>query len=52
MPVLSKNGSLDGEFIKSNSKTCKMKKFILIHNILGCYTKKVFLKIFRDLSNG
>lgn len=52
MPVLSKKGALDGEFIKSSTNTCKIKKFILIQNILGCYTKKVFLNIFRVQSNG
>lgn len=47
MPILSKNGALEGEFIKSSSKTYKMKKFILIQNILGCYTKKVLLNILK-----
>ncbi|CAD8057202.1 unnamed protein product [Paramecium sonneborni] len=40
MPIMSKNGALDEEFIPSYSKSCKMKKFILIQNILGCQTKK------------
>ncbi|CAK69350.1 unnamed protein product (macronuclear) [Paramecium tetraurelia] len=44
MPVFSKNGALDGEFIKSGTNTCKIKKYILIQNILGCYTKKGTIK--------